>query len=228
VLRRGGSTQFCVIDWDLRNDDFRVGQWCKHKLYPHRCDISPDGRWFVYFALNGRWKDEATKGAWTGLSQAPYLKAVKMWPNGSTWGGGGLFFADRSSDGFHRIHDRLRLGSGTYFNRLARDGWTHMPAEKNAGKAFEKPMGNGYALRKKVRGEELREAHQLRTPDEKISDLPGWQWAEVDSTRKRVVWAKDGVLFAARIERKGLGEPKQLFDACPMTFEAIRAPYDRD
>ena len=90
VLRRGGSKVFCVIGWDLTTDRFQVGQWCKHKIYPHRCDISSDGRYLVYFALNGRWQSQ-TRGSFTAISRAPYLKALYLWPQGDTWGGGGLF-----------------------------------------------------------------------------------------------------------------------------------------
>jgi len=64
VLRHGPSGVLCTIGWNLRPDVFTVGQWCRHKIYVERCDISPDGYWMVYFALDGRWKSE-TLGAWT-------------------------------------------------------------------------------------------------------------------------------------------------------------------
>jgi hypothetical protein len=94
VLRQGPSKVFCSIGWNLAKDTFSVGQWVKHKLYPERCDISSDGKYLLYFALNGDWNGE-TKGAWTGLSKAPYLKCVKMWPQGER--GEAAVFSTRSS-----------------------------------------------------------------------------------------------------------------------------------
>jgi hypothetical protein len=92
VLRQGPSKVFCTIGWDLRTDEFTLGQWCRHKIYVDRCDISPDGYWMVYFALNGEWRSE-TLGAWTAVSIAPYLRAVTLWPAGDTWGVGSAFLA---------------------------------------------------------------------------------------------------------------------------------------
>src|SRR5215468_8845234 len=170
VLRRGGSKVFCSIGWDLATDTFAIGQWCKHKIYPHRSDLSPDGRWMVYFALNGRWRSE-TRGSFTVVSRAPYLKARWLWPQGDTWGGGGLFFPyapERA--GFFAIDEKLRLAHGSYASyriRLQRDGWTE------TADGFIKPAGAGWSLRKIL-----------------------------------------------------LGEPRRLFDAGPMRFEALAAPYD--
>jgi hypothetical protein len=231
VLRRGGTRVFCSIGWDRSRDTFAVGQWCKHKLYPQRCDISPDGRWLVYFALNGRWRSE-TLGAWTAVSFAPYLRAVRIWPLGNTWGGGGLLHGDRARlppgsdwDRMEVIDERTRLGSGTYVERLRRDGWRHDRGDGASGKAFEKPFGTAWVLRKKVHGEQ-REWHQLRAPDGAVVDRPGWEWAEVDERRRRIVWAEAGALYAARIRARGLGDPQLLFDARAMTFTPIKAPYD--
>jgi hypothetical protein len=39
------------------------------------------------------------------------------------------------------------------------------------------------------------------------------------------VWVTKGVLYAAQIHRKGLGDAKALHDFNDMTFEAIPAPY---
>ena len=97
VFRRGPSRVFCSIGWNLARDEFKVGQWCKHTIYPERADVSTDGRWLLYFALNGRWKSE-TRGRWTALSRAPYLKAVKLWPKGDTWDGGGTFYRTASGN----------------------------------------------------------------------------------------------------------------------------------
>src|SRR6516225_9309663 len=81
AIRRGPSKQVCTILWDRRRDEFRVGQWLKRRIYERRADLSPDGKYLIYFATKGRWHDEAT-GSWTAISQAPYLKAIALFPKG--------------------------------------------------------------------------------------------------------------------------------------------------
>ena len=50
VFRRGPSKRTAVIEWNLKTDTFKVGQWFYGSFYPYRCDLSPDGRHLVYFA----------------------------------------------------------------------------------------------------------------------------------------------------------------------------------
>ena len=226
VLRRGGSKVFCSIGWDLATDRFSIGQWCRHKLYPHRCDLSPDGRWMVYFALNGRYQSE-TRGTWTAVSRAPYLKAVCLEPQGHTWGGGGLFISDgeaaRSKLGrlFASLAGAVRFRlepSAGYKARLQRDGW------RLGADGFEKPIGRGWALLKLVRGEP-KELHRLRRPDGTLSELLRWEWAEFDAPRRRLVWAEQGTIRCAPVEPEGVGAVRELFDARPLSFEPLAAPY---
>jgi len=226
VIRQGPSRVFCTIGWDLVHDRFEVGQWCKHTLYPERSDISPDGEWFLYFALDGRWTSEA-KGAWTALSRVPYLKAVQLWPQGDTWGGGGLLYAaDRvpaPHDARRReggVPEHLRIIGGDRVSRLARDGWV-----RGATRKLEKPWVQGWSLRKRLVRIRLEE-HALVRPDGRVVERTSWQWADVDRERERLVWAEAGKIYAARASaQEPHGEPRLLFDANPMSFEAIAAPY---
>ena len=50
VFRRGPSDQVAVIGWNLKNDTFTPGQWFRGRIYEYRCDLTPDGRYLVYFA----------------------------------------------------------------------------------------------------------------------------------------------------------------------------------
>jgi hypothetical protein len=228
VIRRGGSKVFCTIAWDLASDTFEVGQWCKHKIYPRRSDISSDGQWLVYFALNGRWRSD-TRGSFTAVSYAPYLKALWLWPQGDTWGGGGLFYRDAAQmpDRIRSVFASLwappgrdRLYFGDYLNRLDRDGW------QQTRDGLVKEIGRGLRLRKIVRSEPSGERHQLLGTDGTTTDLSRWEWAEYDAPRKRVVWAEAGILRAATPHADGLGDPRALFDARAMSFAALKAPYD--
>jgi hypothetical protein len=223
VLRQGPSKVFCTIGWDLRTDEFAIGQWCRHKIYVERCDISPDGYWIVYFALNGKWQSE-TLGAWTAVSIAPYLRAVKLWPAGDTWGGGGAFHTpgdepERSLNGWTDSRVVLRSALG-HSDKLERDGWQrHIKPRKH----YAKPVTHGWRLLKFLR---KPVQHELRYDGGQIISRPGWQWADVDTPRERVVWAESGKIFAASLARDGLTDQRELFDAGPMTFTPAPAPYD--
>ena len=95
ILRQGPTKCFCMIGWDTKTDTFEIGQWLKQKIYTERCDISPDGQYFLYFVLNGRWQSKA-KRTHTVISRVPYFTALALYPEGSTWAGGG-YFVDKES-----------------------------------------------------------------------------------------------------------------------------------
>ena len=54
AIRRGPSKSVCIIGWDRRRDIFTVGQWLRGRIYERRCDLSPEGKHFIYFAMNGK------------------------------------------------------------------------------------------------------------------------------------------------------------------------------
>jgi hypothetical protein len=93
ILRQGPSKRYRMILWNRETNHFEDGQWLDHKVYVERCDLSPDGTHFIYFALDGHWKSEA-KGSYTAISQPPYFTALALFPQGHTWGGGGVFIDD--------------------------------------------------------------------------------------------------------------------------------------
>src|SRR5512137_1328983 len=82
VIRRGPAKQVCTILWNRRTDEFTLGQWLKGRIYEDRCDLSPDGRYFIYFAFGGR--PQRQYKAWTAVSRAPWLKAIALYSKGST------------------------------------------------------------------------------------------------------------------------------------------------
>jgi hypothetical protein len=132
-----------IIGWDREKDTFQVGQWLHGRIYERRCDLSPDGRHLLYFAMNGKWQSEVL-GSWTAVSKAPYLKALGLWPKGDCWNGGGLFISNDNfwlNDGLCG-HKAIREPPGlkhqsqnpwpghyggecpgVYYVRLQRDGW---------------------------------------------------------------------------------------------------------
>jgi len=75
ILRQGPSDVFRLILWHRDSDRFEDGQWLKHKVYTDRCDLSPDGRHFLYFALDGKW-GSAARGSYTAISRPPFFTAL--------------------------------------------------------------------------------------------------------------------------------------------------------
>lgn len=96
ILRRGPSNWFHLILWNTAKDTFEHGAWFRGTIYEERCDLSPDGELFVYFALQGSRYRTTYKGAWTAVSRPPWLHALALWPQDHTYGGGGRFTGDRA------------------------------------------------------------------------------------------------------------------------------------
>jgi hypothetical protein len=251
VIRRGPSKSVCTILWNRERDTFKLGQWMRGRIYERRSDLSPDGKHFIYFAMNGRWQSE-TKGAWTAISRVPYLKAITLFAKGDCWHGGGLFLGAREfwlNNGYG--HTELKASSqlkqnpkrqprdyyggeclNVYYNRLQRDGWVMAKDEYQGGILFEKKLPKSWLLRKLAFSEIgapagrgcYWDAHELRQESTStVLAFPEWEWA--DYVDGRLVFAADGKLKSAQLSRGRLGSEKLLYDFSDMKFKAIAAPY---
>jgi hypothetical protein len=251
VIRRGPSKSVCTVLWDRKRDKFTLGQWMRGRIYERRCDLSPDGKYLIYFAMNGRWESE-TKGAWTAISQTPYLKALSLFAKGDCWHGGGLFLSKDEfwlNDGSGHVqlkgHSNLRRNVNghppdyfggecltVYFNRLQRDGWVMSDQGFQETTVFEKKLPKSWLLRKLAFSELgappgrgcYWDAHELRhKPTDTILAFPEWEWA--DFVDGRLVWANEGQLRSAFLSKGKLLNEKLLHDFNAMKFEAVAAPY---
>lgn len=74
AIRRDPAKRVCTVGWDRAKDTFQMGQWIKGRMYERRCDLSLDGRHFIYFAMNGKMTSE-TRGSWTAISRTPYFRS---------------------------------------------------------------------------------------------------------------------------------------------------------
>jgi len=174
VIRRGPARRVGVFAWNRETGEVSPGQWLKGRLYERRCDLSPDGKHLIYFAMNGRWQDPVSKGSWTAISRAPWLKAVAFYPWGDCWGGGGLFLDNRhywlnggggpgptgwEAHGLARDESFRPEGYGNgeclgvYFPRLMRDGWERLNYDPASPRVkpyetvdFRKPLAGGWVL----------------------------------------------------------------------------------
>lgn len=90
VLRRGPSEWWHVLRWNLDPLSVEPGAWLHGRIYPRRCDLSPDGRLLGYFAMSG----PPPWNGFYGVSKLPWLTALAAWWVGSTWAYGCEFHAD--------------------------------------------------------------------------------------------------------------------------------------
>jgi hypothetical protein len=255
VIRRGPSKKVAVIGWDRETDEFTVGQWMKGRIYERRCDVSPDGKHFIYFAMNGHW-DSETQGAWTAVSRAPYLKALTLIPQGDCWLGGGTFLSS-SEYWFNRgyQYSLLRDESGlscnleypwperygyectsVYYPRLLRDGWLLQHREPTGAgdriALFEKNIDEQWTIHKIAH----QTNHNLKGKgcyfDEHMLRNRHTQvavecpsWEWAEVDGDRLVWAEYGKLFSGRLDANGLIDVKELLDFNTLQYEELEAPY---
>jgi hypothetical protein len=150
IVRQVTPRGTCTVKWNRDDDTFELGQWIRGRIYERRCDLSPNGTWFIYFAVDRRRKEEGV-GSWTAISRAPYLKALGFWPGESEWNGGGLFPTNvsywRCISPFERPSGTSRTPAGleeapnspfegrkgecplVYYSRLEQEGWKMVPTE---------------------------------------------------------------------------------------------------
>lgn len=158
VFRRGPSKACRLLRWALDKDAFEPGQWIRGRVYERRCDLSPDGKYLIYFAQNFA-RPERTGGSWTAISKLPWWTALALWKKGDCWHGGGFFVDDRTVyvrqptedtkilDVGRSFERRFRLAPkfpyafsvgnseclGIYYPRLVRDGWRYVGGTSRDG-----------------------------------------------------------------------------------------------
>ena len=179
--------------------------------------------------MNGKW-DSKTKGAWTTVAKAPWLKAISLYAKGDCWNGGGLFLDDRSlwlNDGYG--HEQLLASSEikrvesysppnqyggeclhVYYNKLQRDGW-ELKVRTEKGKwdsetIFEKAIHNKWLLRK-IAHEQIASPKgkgcywdQHQLQTNKGEMLLKPNWEWADWVDDSIVYAEGGCLYKIGIK----------------------------
>jgi hypothetical protein len=102
IIRRGPSKMAQLVLWRTDTDQFEFGQWFKGRIHERRCDLSPSGKYFIYFG--GKEKPPMYK--WTAISHPPYFTALALW-DASYHIGGGVF----ESDSHVIVNQHLRIGA---------------------------------------------------------------------------------------------------------------------
>ena len=244
ILRRGPKRWTQLVLWDRASDKFTPGQWFRGRVYERRCDLSPDGRLFVYFAAkHGPRRDPDGIGeAWTAISRPPYFTALALWTNLGSWYGGGVFPSDRkvlldvacSLEPHPKFKVRgLKIGpcppkSAPCEQRLLNAGWRLV--ERGFDPRTERRIGAREVWCKPHPTAPLTLYRQMEEVDFHSPDGPYHEtiWLEtIDDLRPlagarwadwdgdRLVFTRNGALWQVSVEN-GAFDEKQLFDFNPL------------
>jgi hypothetical protein len=224
ILRRGPSAWAQLTQWDRNTDTFTPGQWFHGHIYERRCDLSPDGRLFIYFAAKHGRRDGDPDGvgeSWTAISRPPYFTALALWP-----------FRP------HKLKIEAVPGAtAPWEQRLLRDQWvleergfdprTHRRIGAREIWSKSHPESASKLCREiedvdfQRYGGPYGETFWLEVGDELIP-LPGVSWAEWEDW-DHVVFVRAGRLLRALPTATGL-EETELCDFNPLTHEEITTP----
>lgn len=240
IIRRGPAKRVCTFSWDRRNDQVTLAQWLSGRIYERRCDLSPDGRHWIYFAMNVKW-DSESRGSWTAVADAPWLKARLFLPKGDCWQGGGLFLDNTrfwvNGSACHQSTDHGVRGLvedkgyvppewyggeclTVYFNRLQRDGWllTALQSKRNPHlrTVFEKPIARDWTLQKICRVRTGREQDKAVYFDEHAlvngegEPMNFPAWEWAEWVDNQILYAEQGCLYRREVTASNALGPAQL------------------
>lgn len=217
VLRRGPSQWYHVGSWNVEEWTYEPGAWFKGRLFPQKCDLSPDGRWLAYSAQkpSARWP---AKTIYEGISRLPWLHALAAWEAGSTYTRGIRFDGEAGTSdlGAPDVGDAtaclqrfgLRVIRAQQFAVERRRGWVEtedtpprdpqdMWDEKRTVRMSKSQPSGSAILEVEGSYAAFRDNPQIRDPAcysvverGEIQVLEGAQWAD---------WAASGVLLSVTL-----------------------------
>jgi hypothetical protein len=247
IFRRGPTKLVQVIKWNTAKDTFEPGQWFKGRIYEHRSDVSPDGKLMVYLAATN--KPDSFYGnrvVWTGISKPPYLSPLYAINDFETYGQGGMFLTNETLlyssvsrvDGvWEKPHPKLTVvtirdiyfSAVLYYKQLEKNGWLPECDPYKVGEIVTTSIEPCVWHKQRqhvtlfLRYQYLAATYYLHNNNtgHEIT-LDKATWADFDQ-KDRLIYARDGKLFAAKVNRDELHE-KELADFTANTFESIEAP----
>lgn len=86
VVRRRPSRWSHISIWNTESDEIQHLGYVHGRIYEKKTNISPDGNWFVYFALG-----YGNVETGTVLCRSSSLEPMIAWPNDGTYVGGGYW-----------------------------------------------------------------------------------------------------------------------------------------
>ncbi len=112
IYRKSSKVHYLVcMKYNKSKETFILGSRFYGKLYPEKCDISPDGRYFLYFAMRGTSQEKYKKEmyCWTAICRPPNITAQFILEHNDTWFGGGRFIDERKlfiNSGYEKINTK--------------------------------------------------------------------------------------------------------------------------
>lgn len=219
VFRRGPSQWSHVGRWDLARGRYEPGAWVRARIFPRRCDVSPDGRLLCTFVHQPRatWEHGET---YVALSRLPWVKALRAFGTCGTYDRGCYFTANGSND--DPQHNKLPMRYGLraipvgQFANERRQGWEEAPdspardpadtwdQRRNARMQRRQPQGKrllrveslgsaGGELGGDLAVDGLRVRYSLESGEhnEILDDV---QWADWDNGGRLLLATRDGRL----------------------------------
>lgn len=158
LYRRSNKTTYLFLLTYLKDkEDLQIGSRFHGKFYPDRCDLSPDGTYFLYFVMGKSQRQYDKKlYCWTGICKPPEVTADILFAHGDTWGGGGKFLDDRTifiSPGMYPDFDLTRKYQfdkyEIIFDQNIEDGgWTSGKGWKLSETQIDPKFGDKYPVPK--------------------------------------------------------------------------------
>ncbi len=244
IIRRGPSDWVHVGAWHLDDDAYEPGAWFHGVIYPQKCDLSPDGRWFVYSAMKQS-ADWPAGNVYEAVSRLPWLTALAAWGSGTTYTRGMHFTSDHQDPGSPDVGDAgpavrrygLAWKKPIQFAVEQERGWTEAPGTppRASGGAWDEARsvtmvrvqpGGAAMLQVSGRYAAFRTGDPTDGPpryqlvgDDVPEPLDGVQWAD---------WAPNGDLLVAtgdgRLERRSQTEQWLVADLGALEPEPLPPP----
>jgi hypothetical protein len=219
VIGRGPSPWASIGRWDVDAMTYEAGARLHARIYPQRCDLSPDGQYLCYFTLNNG-SGWAAGQTYAAVSRLPWLFALAAWNEGTTYSRGMCFVDQASAEvppptvgAIDALPFGIAYGRADSFAVERRRGWREAkstpprPADdvwdQCRGAAIEmiKPnprtdlllrVGGGpvAAFRFGAWNEETRPRYSLEFANGQCEALDDVQWAD---------WSADGRLLVATV-----------------------------
>jgi hypothetical protein len=234
VFRRGPTQWSHVGQWDLARLHYEPGAWLGGRIFPRRCDLSPDGRYLAYFAH----KPSATwelGEAYVAVSKLPWLTALHAFATCGTWTRGYFFSKDAAASHSEALNlpipYRLQSIPAVQFATERRRGWQESPdcpprdprdawdERRNVRMQRQQPGGHrllyvestGHAgaefgIEQAVDG--LRVQYSIET-DGQLAPLADVQWADWDQQGRLLVATRSGKLEVRNVNS---GKTQVLFE----------------
>jgi len=254
LLRRAGPNLWSMIRWDLATDCFEEGEWLQAKIHVERCDISPDGAFFVWcMSRHWAWSTHSGRTVCTAVSRPPFFAPLAIvWHSSGSREGGGEFLPEplaaspewSVAENFgpppnlaRRTWRDPRSVADEAACRRRLHGWAPLCDESTA---FIKPNHSGACLiaRDSAKGwfkrHGIRDAFALKSAGRAELALETVDWADFDH-RGDLLFSRHAELFRLRAQdcSAGIGDWPTLLaqatllaDFTDRQFEHVDAPYN--